>query len=191
MWRIFGIVALCGLSLVRPALPADEKPLVAADMPGAIHNKLTALAGSWDVAVKYKLGDKEHTGKAACEARPILDGRFLYQVYKSNFAGKPFTVVQILGYDNHTKKSVEIMMDSMSTAVMHNQGTISEDGKVITNVGEHFDAQIGKMGRLKTVTTIGDADHFTLEWYRTGDDGKEDRVVTMSHRRKKPGDGKD
>ena len=81
-------------------------------------------------------GGKEHEGKATCEAKWILDGRFLQQDYQSRFQGKPFHVVQLLGYDNRRKKTIEIMIDNLSTGLMHNEGSISEDGKVITNVGE-------------------------------------------------------
>jgi hypothetical protein len=38
----------------------------------------------------------------------------------------------------------------------------------------------------RTVTTIVDNDHFTLEWFRTNDGGKEEKVVSMAHSRKKP-----
>ena len=44
--------------------------------------------------------------------------------------------IQLLGYDNARKKTIEIMMDNWSTSVMHNEGSISQDGRVITNIGE-------------------------------------------------------
>jgi Protein of unknown function (DUF1579) len=77
------------------------------------------------------------------------------------------------------------MMDTLSTGVLHNEGSISEDGKVITNLGESLDPATGKPYKLRTVTTILDRDHFTLEWFRPDDGGKENRVVSMSHTRKK------
>ena len=155
------------------------------DVPGPIHERLNDLAGSWDVALTYTLGDKQHEGKATCEAKWILDGRFLQQEYHSRFQGKPFQVVQLLGYDNPRKKTIEIMMDNLSTGLRHNEGSISNDGKVITNESESLDPATGKPYKLRTVTTIVDRDHFTLEWFRVGEGGKENRVVSMSHTRKK------
>jgi hypothetical protein len=155
------------------------------DVPGPVHHRLDDLAGTWDVVVRYNLGDKEHEGKAKCEARWILDGRFLQQEYKSNFQGKPFEVIQLLGYDSVGKKTIEIKLDNLSTGVMHNEGSISEDGRVITNFGKSRDPATGKPYKLRTVTTIVDHDHFTLEWFGTEDGGKESRVVSMSHTRKK------
>jgi hypothetical protein len=162
-----------------------QSPAANVDVPGPAHQRLGDLAGTWDVTIRYKLGDKEHEGKASCEAKWILEGRFLQQDYKSNFQGKPYEVIQLLGYDSAAKKSIEIKLDNLSTGVMHNEGSISEDGKVITNLGKSLDPATGKPYKLRTVTTIVDHDHFTLEWFGTEDGGKESRVVSMSHTRRK------
>jgi hypothetical protein len=182
-WLISGLVILPtpGLAQDDKGQKEDDKR----DLPGPVHKRLGELAGSWNVSVTYIIGDKQHEGKATCEAKLILDGRFLQQEYSSRFQGQPFHVFQILGYDNAKKKSIEIMLDTMGTGVLHNEGTVSEDGKVITNTGESQDPQTGKPYKLRTVTTITDHDNFTLEWFRVDDGGKEAKVVAMSHTRKK------
>jgi Protein of unknown function (DUF1579) len=172
-------------SMVRSQEGRDQNHAVKADEPGPVHKRLDDLAGTWDVALQYTLGDKQHGGKATCEAKWILDGRFLQQDYHSRFQGKPFHVLQLLGYDNPRKKTIEIMMDNLSTGLLHNEGSMSDDGTVITNRGEGLDPQTNKPYKLRTVTTIVDRDHFTLEWFRTNDAGKEEKVVSMAHTRKK------
>ena len=112
-------------------------------------------------------------GEAKCEAKMILGGRFLQQDYTSSIQGQPFLVLQLWGYDNASKKSIEIMMDTMGTGVLHNEGTVSEDGKVITNMGESRDPATGKPYKLRTVATLIDRDNFVH------------RVVR--HRRRRPG----
>lgn len=161
----------------------DQAKAVKRDSPGPVHRRLNDLVGTWDVAIQYKLGDKTYNGKATCEAKWILDGRFVQQEYKSRFQGEPFQVIQLLGYDNPKKKTVEIMIDSRSTGVRHNEGSISDDGKVITNFSEGRDPATGKPYKLRTVTTIVDPGHFTLEWFQTEEGGKEKRVVGMTHTR--------
>ena len=59
-----------------------------AGLAGPVHKRLGELAGTWDVAVRYIIGDKQHEGKATCEAKMILDGRFLQQDYTSRFQGQ-------------------------------------------------------------------------------------------------------
>jgi Protein of unknown function (DUF1579) len=162
-----------------------QSPTDNVDVSGPAHDRLGDLAGNWDVVIHYKMGDKEHEGKASCEAKWILDGRFLQQDYKSRFQGKPYEVIQLLGYDSVGKKTIEIKLDNLSTGIMHNEGSISEDGKVITNLGKSLDPATGKPYKLRTVTTIVDHDHFTLEWFGTEEGGKESGVVSMTHTRKK------
>ena len=75
-------------------------------------------------------------------------------------------------------------MDNLSTGLLHNEGSISDDGKVITNLGEGLDPLTNKPYKLRTVTTIVDNDHFTLEWFRINDGGKLEKMVSMAHTRK-------
>jgi len=163
----------------KPALPQP-------DAPGKVHKQMEPLAGKWDVDITYVMMGQEHKGKVSCEANWMLDGRFLRQEYHSNVMGKPYTVIQHLGYDNRKKKTIELMMDNMSTGLLLNEGTMSEDGKTITNHGEMKDPMTGKTVKLRTVYTIVDPDHFNLEWFTTGDDRKEMKTVSMTHTRRKP-----
>jgi hypothetical protein len=179
----YGLVAAPTLSYSQDR--GDQRQTVRADSPGAVHEQLRGLAGTWDVTIQYKIGDKQHEGKATCEAKSIMDGRFLQQDYNSIFQGKPFHVLQLLGYDVPRKKTIEIMLDNLSTGVMHNEGSVSEDGKVITNLGGNLDPLTKKPYKIRTVYTIEGPDQFTLEWFRTEDGGKEEKVVSMAHNRKK------
>ena len=174
--RLFAVTAV-GLALFATVgFGQDDKkqdPVEKAAVPGPVHERLAELAGSWDVSTRYVIGDKEQQGKAKCEAKMILGGRFLQQDYTSSIQGQPFLVLQLWGYDNARKKSIEIMMDTMGTGVLHNEGTVSEDGKVITNMGESRDPATGKPYKLRTVATLIDRDNFVH------------RVVR--HRRRRPG----
>jgi hypothetical protein len=184
----FPALVVCGLVAPPAGISQerrDQDHAVKPDKPGPFHKRLDKLAGSWDVALRYTIGEKQQEGKATCEANWILDGRFVQQTYHSRFQGKPFEVIQILGYDNLRKRTIEIMMDTLSTGLLHNEGTISHDGNVITNQGESHDPASGKPYKLRTVYTIVDNDHFTLEWFRSGDGGTEQRIVSMSHTRRK------
>jgi hypothetical protein len=171
-------VATCQEKKANPPAPP-------VDAPGPVHKQMESLAGKWDVEVTYVIEGKERKGKATCEAKWIMDGRFLQQDYKSNLMGKPYNVMQLLGYDNNKKKTIEIVINNLGTGVLHNEGSISNDGKTITNEGEHLDPRSDKMTKLRTVTTIIDQDHYTLEWFHTNADGKEEKSVSLKHTRQK------
>src|SRR5262249_42040017 len=124
VWIASGLVLLPAAGIAQDGKQKEQA--VKPDMPGAVHQQLADLAGFWDVSTKYIIGGKEHEGKATCEAKMILGGRFLQQEYSSRFQGHPFHVLQLWGYDNKRKKSIEIMMDTMGTGLRHNEGTFSE-----------------------------------------------------------------
>ena len=129
---------------------------------------------------------QEQQGTAVCVSKWVLGGHYLQQEYTSKLGDQPFTVLQFLGYDAVKKRFFEIKMDNMDTAVLHTEGTLSADGRTITRTGERSDPGSGKAGPIRTVTTLVDADHFTLEWFLPGPDGKEARAVLLSHARRKP-----
>jgi hypothetical protein len=152
---------------------------------GEEHKALAALAGEWEVSTRFIIDGKEFQGTASCSAKWILDGRVLQQQYKSKFMGQPFEVLQLLGYDPGKKKFYELMMNSQHHGVMHNLGTFSANGKVLTCHGERLDPMTNKSSKLRTVTTIVDRDTFVLEWYFANDAGKEEKAITLTHKRKK------
>lgn len=185
------IVSLClslaALTLAAAHVFAQTSKPVPATPPTAEHQRLAPLVGQWDVAIKFKIGpDKFQNGTATCASAWILDGNFVQQEYRSQMNGQPFTVLQILGYDTMRKQFTELYLNSMDTAVMHNTGALTADGKTITLIGEHFDPFARRMAKLRTVYTVTDQDHFTLEWFQPNADGKEERVVTLTHTRRQP-----
>ena len=142
--------------------------------------------GTWDVIVRFPVAPgKSMEGKAACEAKWVMDGRFLRQEYTSLFAGKPLTVVRYLGFDRYKGKYVEVQMESTHTDVMHNEGTISGDGKTITCFGTAIDFTTGKEANVRSVTSITNTDSFSLELHYTDAEGVMAKTVTLTHRRKK------
>lgn len=177
-WK-FGAVLLC---LLLPLQVAGQD-----SAPDEQHRQLEPLVGSWEVAITYRFGNgPERHGTASCKTTWILDHRFLEQRYESRFGNRPFQVLQILGYDNGRKKFFELKMDNLDNGLLHNEGAISADGKVLSFQGDRIDPMTGKVGRLRTVTTVADADHYTLDWYQLSPDGKEQKTVSMQHTRKKP-----
>ena len=167
-------------ALLLPAAAICQMP--AATQPGPQHRQLQALAGNWDVAIRFRAGNgPERQASAKCSAEWILDGHYLKQEYKNDSG---LAVLQILGYDNQRKKFFEVKFDNQETGVLRTEGSASADGKVITNIGDRTDPMTGKVNRLRTVTTLSDSDHFTVEWLLTMDDGSEQKTVTMVHTRK-------
>lgn len=185
---VAGLLVLIATAITSHAQQKPEADKKMAEMlkmtqPGDRHKQLEVLAGSWDVVVRFKYGPgPERQGKASAEAKSVLGGRFIQQEYQAE-SGQ--VTLQFVGYDNQRKKFFIVKMDNMDTGILHTEGTISDDGKVISTVGDRTDPLTGETRRVRIVTTLSDQDNFTMEWFQAGADGKEQRVVTMIHTRKR------
>jgi len=154
--------------------------------PGAHHKKLAKLAGKWTTKTKaWMEPDKPPMeGTGSCEQKMILDGRYLQQEYSGEMMGSPFTGINVLGYDNHTKKYMSTWIDSMSTGIYYFEGTASADGKTITQECSYDDPVRGPMV-WRSVTKIVNDNTVEYEMYLTPKGGKEEKMMEMIVTRKR------
>ncbi len=108
-----------------------------AGTPGAGHEKLQALVGEWKTATRswMKPGDKAEKGTGTSSVQWVLDGRFLQQNYKGDWAGQPFAGLGFFGYDNVKEEYQSIWMDSMSTGIAEATGSYDAVTKTISDKG--------------------------------------------------------
>ena len=159
--------------------------------PGEPHKLLSKLEGSWTTKTKsWMEPDKppmETIG--TCEQKVLLGGRYLQQVYIGDMMGETFTGINLLGYDNHTKKYVSAWLDSMSTGIYFFEGTASADGKIITQESKYDDPVKGPT-TWRSVTRSKDDNTLEYEMYLTPKGGKEEKVMEMVVTRKEVSDQK-
>jgi len=153
--------------------------------PGEPHKLFASLAGSWTTQTKeWMEPDKppaESTGTA--EMKMLLDGRFLYQEYKGQMMGQPFTGIGIDAYDNLTKKYVTAWMDSMGTGIFMMEGTASAGGRTITLKGSHPEPGGGRMTH-RAIWKIVDNNTQTFDMWGTHKGGKEMKMMEITYTRK-------
>ena len=99
--------------------------------PGPPHKILANLTGSWTTKTRaWMEPDKPPIeGTGTCEQKMLFDGRYLQQEYTGEMMGSPFTGINLIGYDNRTKKYVSTWIDSMSTGIYFFEGTAGADGR--------------------------------------------------------------
>ena len=153
--------------------------------PGEPHKLLAKLEGSWTTRTRsWMEPDKppmESTG--TCEQKLILDGHYLRQEYTGDMMGLPFHGLNLLGYNNHTKKYESVWIDSMSTAIFFFVGTASKDGRIIKQECSYDDPVRGP-SVWRTVTKIKDDNTQELEMFLTPKGGKEEKMMEMTIERK-------
>jgi hypothetical protein len=150
-------------------------------IPGTPHKALARMAGSWITKSKYTMDPEkppmESTG--TCEQKMLLGGRYLQQEYTGDMMGSTFTGINLIGYDNHTKKYVSTWIDSMSTGIYYFEGTASADGKTITQESRYDDPVKGPM-IWRSITRIVDDDTVVYEMYGIDKKGKEEKMAEMT-----------
>ena len=172
-----------------PATPdaAAQQAGMALIMPGEHHKHMEKLVGTFDYTIKMWMDPSaaptEATGKRT--AQMTLGGRYLEETYTGNFMGMPFEGHGTMAYDNVQKKYLSTWVDNMGTGIMYMEGQCDAKGPSWTMTGQMADPMSGKMVTTKHVCKIVDADHFVMEMYAPGMDGKEMKMMEISAARTK------
>ncbi len=153
--------------------------------PAEPHKRLEKLEGSWITRSRgwMEPGKPPLESAGTCEQKMILEGHYLRQEYTGDMMGMPFSGINILGFDNHTKKYQSIWVDSMSTAIYFFEGTASRDGRTITQECRYDDPVKGP-SVWRSVTRIKDDDTMEFEMFLTPKGKKEEKMMEMTVTRK-------
>jgi hypothetical protein len=167
-----------------PAVEAQMAEMMKYATPGPQHEKLKAMVGTWDATVKSWMGTPEPTvSKGVMKNEMTLGGRLLESNYKGEWAGAPFDGFGLTGYDLKEGKLKSFWTDTMSTAWMVMDGTMSDDGKSLTSTGS-MEGMDGKPMPVRTVTKIESSDKHVYTMYGTMN-GQETPVMEITYNRKK------
>ncbi|MBI5443425.1 MAG: DUF1579 domain-containing protein [Deltaproteobacteria bacterium] len=150
-------------------------------VPSAPHQLLASLAGAWTTRTTAWMepGQPPVEGTGTCHQKMLLGGRYLQQEYAGEMMGKPFEGVNLLGYDNFTKKYQSVWIDSMSTGVYYFEGAASADGRTITQESHYEDPVRGPM-TWRSVMRIVDNDALEYEMFVTPEGGAEEKMMEMT-----------
>jgi len=171
------------------AAPMDEKAAMEAMQkaatPGDAHKKLEAMVGTFDAKVKMWMDPSKPPEESAgtSENAWVLGNRFVETKYQGTFMGQPFSGIGYEGYDNVTKKYVGTWMDTASTGVMVSKGTM--EGNVMKSTATMSDPMTGKVATSTMKTSVADNDHYTMEMWGPGPDGKNYKMMEITYTRKK------
>ncbi len=152
--------------------------------PGEHHKLLAKLEGSWTTRTRGWLeGKPAMESIGTCEQKLVLDGHYLQQTYTGDMMGAPYTGINLLGYNNHTRKYESIWIDSMNTAIYYFAGAESADGKTITQECSYDDPVKGP-AVWRSVTRIKDDNTLEFEMFIAPKGGKEEKMMEMTVSRK-------
>jgi hypothetical protein len=155
--------------------------------PGAAHKALEPHVGNWNLKMKCssKPGEAPMESDATSKVEWIMDGRFIQEKVSGTFMDAPFTGQGTCGYDNIKKKYVSSWLDNMGTGIMVNEGTYDAASKTFTYTGECPDPMTGKFVKSRMTQKWTDNDHWTMQAFHPGPDGKEFMAMELTATRAK------
>src|SRR5262249_44396290 len=103
--------------------------------------------------------------------------------YKSEMMGMPFEGRLAMGYNNNTKEFEACWLDNMSTGMWTSTGQSTSDGNNFTWKGTYVEPD-GEKKTTRETTTFKSPDSYTSEFFATGKDGKENKMMELNYTRK-------
>lgn len=152
--------------------------------PSDGHHLLEAKVGKWDVRIAMWMPDgssSNSTGKS--EFSWLFDGRYLQENVTSSFEGMPFQGRGMTAYDNLKKCYVSTWIDNMGTGIMTAEGKYDPMQKTFIYSGESPDLVRGEYVESRMVETMLDKDHWRIEMFGPGADGKEMKMMELNYSR--------
>jgi len=172
-----------------PAAPTD--PWRAAAALGEHHRHLEGFVGEWTVTSRFWSAPDSApvSSGGTMSARLILEGRFVQLDYTGELpgedgAGVPFGGLGLLGFDNLEQWHVGLWMDTVSTAVLAQQGVCDAEGGRLTLTGTFADPATGERRTLRTEYRFDGPDRFVMEHHLPDAEGREYRALEVVHERR-------
>jgi hypothetical protein len=154
--------------------------------PGEGHKALEAKIGTWNAEVTmFQPGAPPETEACTSEAKWILGGRYVEESVTGILMGMPFQGRGLTGYDNMKKKYVGAWIDSMGTGIVTSEGTYDASTHTFAYTLQYPDVMSGKYVQGRSTEKRIDADHWTMEMFQPGPDGKEYKSMEIHYKRAK------
>ena len=170
---------------MTPEMQAMMEAFQKAGTPGAEHQTLASMAGTYDLAIKswHTPGGEPTTDTGTATRKMVLGNRVMVEDVTSQMMGQPFSGHGMHGYDNTTGKYWATWNDNMSTGVMVSEGTC--DTKLTcTYTGSYHDPVTKKPQPSRMTSRWTDKTTEVFEMYGPGPDGKETKMMEITYKKR-------
>lgn len=185
-------LALCATSCNSTPTPQMSEAEMTAKWtefatPSQGHKALTPKVGRWDLKIKQYMAagaaPQESTGHS--EMKWAMDGRYVEDNTESKSPYGQFTGHGVLGYDNLKHKYVGTWYDNMGTGITSMEGTYDPSTKTFSYACTMPDFANGKYAASRSTERMIDNDHWTMQMWGPGLDGKEYLCMEIEYTRAK------
>jgi hypothetical protein len=178
-----------GDAKAAPNMQEMMKKWMEAATPGEGHKYLDQFAGKWDITLRAWMepGKPPQESKGTCEAKWMLEGRFLYSEMSSQIMGMPFKGIDVIGYDNYKKHYVVFHIDNLGTAISTGEGKLDPSKQVMTVFGKMDDPTMDERDKpVKYVTRLLSKDKYVFEIYDEVGSPHEFKILELTYTRARP-----
>ncbi len=155
------------------------------------HRWLQKLVGEWATEAECDMGPGQPAGttRGLERVRSLGDAWVLCEGEGEMPGGGAATMLMTLGYDPQKKRFVGTWIGSMMTHLWVYDGELDAAGRVLTlsATGPKMspDAKPGDTAKYRDVIEVKSENERTLTSHMQGDDGKWQKIMTATYRRKR------
>lgn len=192
-WRVAMLplaAALCLLAASDDGGPDDAeaeamRAWAAYATPGPQHAFLARKVGDWVSSAQMvpAPGAPPIGGTFTSSYTMEFGGRYLIERIKGRWMEMDFEAMGITGFDNGKQKFLYSWIDNIGTTITRGEGTLSEDGKVLTYFSEMYDPSTRISTTMRSTEEWIDEESMRAVMYATGPDGREFEHMVLSYRR--------
>lgn len=168
-------------------LATREAPCTQIGLPVQEHQRFEPFAGTFKTECKMWMGpDEPFVSTGVMTNKLDLGGRYLRQNYKGDQSDGPFPNFEgrgYWGYNTVINKYEGFWIDTASTFMQTEAGDVDASGKTWTMVGTMTDPQTGQPLQKRTVISLHDNDHHSMQMFFSGPDGNEFKGMEIHYRR--------
>jgi len=183
------LLAACSASSspsVEPPRTPTEMAWEEAGRPGVHHQLLNPFVGEWRTTSTFwsEPGAKAEISEGQAELRWVLGGRHLEQRFRGVSMGKPVDGIGYIGYDKVLKRYSSVWLDSLSTGMYVEKGSVDRSGKVFEFAGQYADPFTGKLKNSRSIMRLVSDQQYLVQMFDRTSDGREYKSVEISYRRR-------
>jgi len=186
-------VILCGCaahspsSLAKAVRPAEivGKDWIALGQPGVEHRELERFVGEWDVRISSRSAPAQspEVSQGRSSISWVLDNRFIEEHFSGAIAGASYTGRGFFGYENATRRYLNVWIESLATGVTVSYGTYDPEAGVFHFEGSLYDPLLGRLKLIKTRVSSLSKDEFTMAMLESTSAGEEFVAFELRYRR--------
>lgn len=151
------------------------------------HRQLAAFAGRYKAVVQMWMGPGEPMRMTGVMVNDLdLGGRYLRQTYTGDpFPGhdERFEGRGYWGFNTIDQRFEGFWIDTASTFFQLERGQVDPSGKVWTMIGEMTNPGTGEPMRKRSVITLKDANHHSIEMFFEGPNGSWNKSMQIEYSR--------